>query len=101
MPDSLTMLPILVKPFTPLIKKQAAVYAADYLNRRRQIRLLRQSGLINGDKLDPETLKALCGLAAEAGQNPRLILGSGVLGAVVGAALCYILVKRQYVSGDN
>jgi hypothetical protein len=90
-----------LKPFTPLIQKRVAGRLADYVNDRRQTRLKREQAMEKAATMDPEVLKELCAAQqmaeppVEGGSSPWFLLSSGVLGAAVGAALCFIFVERK------
>lgn len=91
----------ILKPFTPLIQKRVAGRVADYLNDRRQRRLKQDWAMEEVPAIDPEVLKELCAAQqmaeppVEEGSSPWFLLSSGILGAAVGAALCFIFVERK------
>lgn len=91
----------ILKLFTPLIQKRVAGRTADYLNDRRQRRLKREQAREEAATMDPEVLRELCAAQqiseppVEGGSSPWFLLSSGVLGAAVGAALCFIFVGRK------
>lgn len=91
----------ILKPFTPLIQKHMSGRLADYLNDRRQRRLKRKQAMEEAAAMDLEVLRELCAAQqmaeppVEGGSSPWFLLSSGVLGAAVGAALCFIFVERK------
>ena len=74
----------------PFFRRRAAGYVADYLNHRRDIRLLRDEGLEKLPELTPQARRMLYDefQKEQGGVQPSagLAILSGLVGAVFGAA---------------
>jgi hypothetical protein len=92
------LLPLL-KLLSPFLRRRAVGYMADYLNHRRDMRLLRQEGLEALPELTPQARRMLWAKFEQERKGVQPAAGlavlSGLAGAVVGAAAYWVYLNRE------